>query len=165
MVSDVRCLGRVALAWVATHRVRRQEEFHALDGVGICAPALVCETASDPFCAGRHPDPVAHAVVADHGTSSVAAVRMIVAWERRVVATRVADAVMYGVMPVVIVIGRLSVPAAVVRLKRVMGPANTSIDASNHNSLSGESQLPDLRSVRVTDSRLDRLWLRRHFSC
>ena len=46
----------------------------------------------------------------------VAAVGVIVARERRIIPARVADAVMNGVMPVVIVIGVLSVPATVVRL-------------------------------------------------
>src|SRR5215471_5432107 len=64
---------------------------------------------------------------------------------------------MNGVMPVVIVIGGLSVPTAVVRFKRVMGPANAAISAPNNNSLAGETELPDLRRVGVTDSRLDRL--------
>ena len=68
-----------------------------------------------------------------------------------------ADAVMNGVMPVVIVVGVVSVPAAVVRLKRVMRPANTGIGAPNHNSLPGETELPHLRRVRVINSWFNRL--------
>ena len=49
-----------------------------------------------------------------------------------------------GVMPVVIVIGRCAIPAAVVRLKRVMRPANTGIGAPNNNSLPGETEVPNL---------------------
>ena len=169
VVSDVRSFGRVALAWIAAHRVRRQEKFHALDGMWpVCRqPSCVYHTAGDPLCAGRHPDLVASTVVADLSASGVAAVTVVVARHRRVVAARVADAVMNGVMPVVIVVGGLSVPAAVVRLKRVMRPANTGIGASNHNSLAGETELPDLRRVRVIDSWFDRLRyprLRRRFS-
>ena len=53
----------------------------------------------------------------------------------RVVAARVAYAVMNRVMPIVIVIGVLSVPTTVMRLERVMRPANTGIGAGNNNSL------------------------------
>ena len=73
---------------------------------------------------------------------------------------------MNGVMPVVIVIGVDSVPAAIVRLERVMRPANASISAGNRNSLPGETQRPHIRRVRVSDARLDRfrcLRLRRRF--
>src|SRR5262245_39477421 len=64
---------------------------------------------------------------------------------------------MNRVMPVVVVIGVNSVPAAVVRFKRVMRPANAGIGTCNHNSLAGESKLPNLRRVRVTDSWFNRL--------
>ena len=63
---------------------------------------------------------------------------------------------MNGVMPVVIVIGRYPIPAAVVRFKRVMRPANTSIGAGYHNILPGKSEGPNIRRMRVNDSRLDR---------
>ena len=63
---------------------------------------------------------------------------------------------MDGVVPVVIVIGVLSVPAAVVRFKRVMRPANTSVGAPHNNVLPGKSQRPDLRCVGVIDPRLYR---------
>ena len=134
-----------------------------------CAEALdsIYHTAGDPLCAGRHPNLVAGAVVANHGASGVAAVTTVVARLRRVVTAGVADTVVDGVMPVVIVVGRCAVPAAVVRLKRVMRPANTGIGACNHNSLAGESKLPNLRRVRVIDSWFNRLRyprLRRRFS-
>ena len=95
--------------------------------------ALVHVAAGDPLCAGRHPDLVASAVIADRGASGVAAVEEVVAREWRIVPARVADAVVNRVMPVVIVIGVVSVPAAVVRFKRVMRPANTGIRAGNND--------------------------------
>jgi len=70
-------------------------------------------------------------------------------------------------VPVIIVIAYDAVPAAVVRLKRVVRPANTGISAGNNNVLPGESQCPYLRCVRVIDARLDRLRtleIRRRFS-
>ena len=142
VVSNVRRFGWVALA--ATDWVRRKEPFHAFDASGGCRQVRwsIYHTASDPLCAGRHPDLVAHAIVADRGTSGVAAVAVVVARERRIVAARVADTVMNGVVPVVIVIGVLSVPATVVRFQRVMRPANTGIRASNDNILSGVIPVP-----------------------
>ena len=65
----------------------------------------------DPLGAGRHPDLVASTVVADHGASGVAAVTIVVARLRRVVTAGIANAVMDGVMPVVIVVGRCVRPS------------------------------------------------------
>ena len=161
VISNIRSFGRVAMAWIAAYRVRRQEQFHALDASGRCSQVhwSIYHAAGDPLCAGRHPNLVTSAVVADHGACGVAAVGMIVAREWRIVAARIAYAVMNGVMPVVIVIGGLSVPAAVVRFKRVMRPANTGIGAPNNNSLAGETEVPNLRRVRVINSWFNR---RRH---
>ena len=41
---------------------------------GRCAVALVHVTATDPLCAGRHPDLVDPAVIADRGAGGVRAV-------------------------------------------------------------------------------------------
>ena len=54
----------------------------------------------------------------------------VVARQRRIVAARISNAVVDGIMPVVIVIGGDSVPAAVVRFERVMCPALASIGPS-----------------------------------
>jgi len=66
---------------------------------------------------------------------------------------------MNGVVPIVIVIGDHSVPTAVVRFKRIVGPANASIGTGNNDGLPGESQGPHLRRVRVIDARFDRFRL------
>src|SRR4030095_8532931 len=81
----------------------------------------------------------------------------IIARKWRIVAARVADAVVDRVVPVVIVVGVLSVPATVVRFQCIMRPANTGIRACNNNILPGKSQGPHLRRMRVIDARLDRL--------
>ena len=86
---------------------------------------------------------------------------IVVAGERRIVTARVACAVMDGIVPIVIVVGVLSVPAAIMRLERVMGPALTSVSPGHRNSLTSESQRPHIRRVRVSNARLDRLRLRR----
>ena len=63
---------------------------------------------------------------------------------------------MDGVVPVVIVIGVLAVPTAVMRLERVMRPANAGVRAGDNNVLAGESQRPYLRRMRVIDAGFDR---------
>ena len=89
---------------------------HALDVPGWCAIVGVHVPATDPLGAGRHPNLVAYSVVTDHGPGGMGPMALVIARERRIVATRVADAVVDGVVPVVIVIGVLSVPTAIVRL-------------------------------------------------
>src|SRR5262249_51089048 len=92
------------------------------------------------------------------------AMTKIIARERRIVSTRISDAVVNRVVPVIIVIGVLSVPAAVMRLERVMRPALAGIGASHCNSLTAKSECPYVRRVRVLNARLNRrgvLWLRR----
>ena len=148
-------LKRVALA--AAYRVRRKEPFHALEVSGRCAVALIHVTATDPFRAGRHPNLIAHAVIANCRPDRMRAMAVIVARERRIIAAGISNAVVNGVMPVVVVIGRDSIPAAVMRLQRVVCPALTSISAANRNSLASEPQRPDIRRVRVGDARLNRL--------
>ena len=85
------------------------------------------------------------------------AMTKIVARKRRIIAAGISNAVVNGVMPVVVVIGHDSIPAAVLRLQRVVCPTLTSICAANGNSLASEPQRPDIRRVRVSDVRLNRL--------
>jgi hypothetical protein len=72
--------GRIALA--ATYWVRSQEELHALDVSGRCAVASIHVAATNPFCAGGHPDLVASAVIADRGACGMRAVKEIIARKR-----------------------------------------------------------------------------------
>jgi hypothetical protein len=67
---------------------------------------------------------------------------------------------MNAVMPVKIVIRVDSVPTAVMRLERIVRPANTCVRAGNDDSLSPEPKGPDIRRVRVSNARLDRRWRR-----
>ena len=128
---------------------------HALHVPCRCAVALVQVTATNPLRAGRHPDLVTHAIIADRGAEGVATVEEIVARKGRIVPARVADAVVDGVMPIVIMIGVHAIPASIVRLKRAMRPAITRICAGNHDILPGESQGPYLWRVGVTDPWFD----------
>ena len=58
-------------------------------------------------------------------------------------------------MPVVTMVGVHAIPAAIMRLKRIMRPAITGIGAGNNDVLPGEPQGPYLRRVRVIDPWLD----------
>ena len=84
------------------------------------------------------------------------AVTAVVARLSRIVPTRIADAVMNGIVPVIVVIGVLAVPAAIVRFEGVMRPANPGIRAGDDNALPSESESPNVRRMRVLDARLDR---------
>ena len=86
----------------------------------------------------------------------VRAVTGIVARKGRIVAARITGAVMDGIVPVVIVVGGYAVPAAVMRLDCVMGPAKTGIRSGDHNSLAGVAERPHLRRMRVIDPGLNR---------
>ena len=102
--GDIRSFKRVALA--AAYRVRRKKPFHALEVSGRCAVALIHVTTSDPFRAGRHPNLIAHAVIANRSPDRMRAMTVVVARKRRIIAARISNAVVNGVMPVIIVIGR-----------------------------------------------------------
>jgi hypothetical protein len=85
----------------------------------------------------------------------VAAVTEVIAWKWRIIPARVSDAIMNGIMPVVIVIGVLTIPTAIMWLKRVMRPPNARIRAGYDNTLSGKTQRPYLWGMRVIDARFD----------
>ena len=71
---------------------------------------------TDPFREGRHPNLVSHRVVANRCAHRMRAMTVIVARKWRIIAAGISNAVVNGVMPVVVVIGCDSIPAAVLRL-------------------------------------------------
>ena len=152
----IRRQGRVAFVGRAVEWVRRQEELHALDVPGRGAIALVHVTATDPLCAGSHSNLVGAAIVANCRANGVTSMEEIVARLGRIIAAWVPHAVMNGIVPVLIVIRVCSVPATVMRLERVMCPTNTSIGARNDDSFPFESEVPNVRRVRVSNAGLDR---------
>ena len=87
------------------------------------------------FAPGAMPIWLPVSVIADHRSRGVRAVSLVVAREGRIVSAKITDAVMNGIVPVVIVIGILTVPAAVMRLQRVMGPAHAGVRAGDDNFL------------------------------
>jgi hypothetical protein len=140
----------------AVQRVRREEKLHALDISCRCASTLIHITAGYPSCAGRHSDLVAAAVITNRRAGGMAAMEEIIARFLRIVAAGIADAVVNGIVPVKIVIRGDSVPTTVMRLERVMRPANTGVCARHDHSLSSKAQRPHIRRMRVNDARLDR---------
>ena len=152
----IRCLGRIALLGRAAERVRRKEKFHALDVPGWCAVPLIHVTTAYPFCAGRHSNLVGAAIVTNRRADGVTSMEEIIARLWRIVPARVAHAVVDRVVPVLIVIGVCPVPTTVMRLERVMRPANASIRAGDNNSLAAKSECPHVRRMCVSNPRLDR---------
>ena len=151
---DIGSFERVALP--AAYRIRRKKPFHATEVPCRCAVSLVHVTTTDPLRSGRHSDLIAHAVIANRRPDGMRAVANVVARKRRIIAAGISNAVVDGIVPVVIVIGRDSVPAPVVRLQRVVRPTLTSICAADRNSLARESQCPHIRCVGVTNVRFNR---------
>ena len=125
---------------------------HALDIPIRRANVCVHVAATDPLCARRHPDLVTLSVITDHGPGGMRPVSQVIAGERRIVSANVTDAVMNGIVPVIIVIGILAVPATVMRLQRVVGPALAGVRIGDHNLLSCEPERPYLRRMRVIDA-------------
>ena len=132
---------------------------HALDIPGRRAIVCIHVPATDPLCAGRHADLVTLSVITDHRSGGVRAVSLVVARERRIVSANVTDTVMNGIVPVVIVIGILSVPPTVMRLQSVMGPAHASVCAGDDNLLPCEPLRPYLWRMCVIDAWFNRFGL------
>ena len=155
VTCDVRCFGRVGI--VAVDPRGSKKPLHALDITSRCAEVCVHVAATDPLCAGRHPDLVTLSVITDHGAGGMSPVRVVIAWERRIVSARITGAVMNGIMPVIIVIRILAVPPTVMRLQRVVGPALPGVRIGDHNLLSCKAERPYLRCMRVIDAGFNRV--------
>ena len=153
---NIRRFGRVAFGRRAVEWIRRQEKFHTLDVSRRRAIALVHVPAADPFCTGRHSDLISAAIVADRCAGCVRAVEEIITRLLRIVPARIAHTVMDGIVPVKVVIGVGSVPAAVVRLERVMRPTNTSVSTGDDNGFPLEPERPYVGCVCVSNPLLDR---------
>ena len=80
---------------------------------------------------------------------------IVITGKLRIEAARIGGAVVNGIVPVIIVIGIHSVPAAIVRLEGVVRPAHAGVRAGYNNVLSGKTQRPYLGRMRVIDARFD----------
>jgi hypothetical protein len=156
VACDIRGFSRVAFGWRAVEWVRRKEPFHALDVSSRCSVALVHVTATDPLCTRRHADLVDAAVIADRCGDGMRSMEEIVARLWRIISAWVSHTVVNRIVPVLIVIRIGPIPAAVMRLKRVMRPADAGVCAGNNDGFTLESERPHIRRVRVNNARLDR---------
>src|SRR5262249_55345587 len=122
---------------------------------------LVHVPATDPLCAGCHPNLITHAIITDCGAAGMRAMEEIIARKWRIISARITHAIMDRIVPVIIVIGVHSVPPTVMRFERVMGPANAGVCAGYNNVLSCKTQCPYLWRMRVIDARFDRVGLKK----
>ena len=141
--------------------VRRGHE--ELEALGVCrrrSVPLIHVPAADPLGSRSDADLVdaGIAVVTRGRAGRVGAVEVVVA--RLLVVRRTDSAAgVNGVPPVVVVVRARAVPAAVVRLQRVVRPANTGVLVRDHDPGAVEAKRPDVRRLDLVDPRLDRLRL------
>ena len=131
-------IARIALRRSAAYRIRREKEFKTFAVAGRGAVSLVHISATHPFRAGRHPDLIARPIVPDGRPHSVCAVAVVIA-RLRVIRATSAAASMNAIMPVKIVIGDGSVPAAVMVLERIVRPSITGVCAAYNDTLTSET--------------------------
>ena len=118
----------------AADRVGGEEPFEALGVARRCAVADIHIAATDELRLRRHADLVAGIIVADRRADGVRAVAAVVAGRDGVRPANAAAGV-NAVVPVVIVVGGGAVPAAVMRLERVVRPADAGVGAADHDAL------------------------------
>jgi hypothetical protein len=82
-------------------------------------------------------------------------VSIVITGKRRIEAARIRGTVVNGIVPVVIVIGIHSIPAAIMRLERVVCPTNAGIGARYNDILPRKTQCPYLGSMRIIDAWFD----------
>src|SRR5262245_918072 len=81
---------------------------------------------STPLCAGSDSDLITGTIVANNSSSRMGAMTKVIAG-RLCIRTTGATAGVDRVVPIEIVIGGYTIPTAILRLKRVVGPTLTSI--------------------------------------
>ena len=111
---DIGSFGWIALT--AANGVRCKKPFQALEVPSRCTVTLIHVTTSDPLRFWRHANLVTHAVIAHCRPDRMRAMAKVVARKRRIIAAGISNAVVNGVMPVVVVIGCDSIPATLMRL-------------------------------------------------
>src|SRR5207237_2812598 len=145
--QDVRTQRRVRVVPIEIRR--RDHELETFRVGRWTAIALIHVPAGNPSRTGRDSDLVAKAIVADRGPRGVSALTAIVARRERV-RTAGAAAGVNGIVPIEIVIGAHTIPAAILRLQRVMRPALARILISNYDACASEPHGPDRGSVHVS---------------
>ena len=105
----------------------------AVIGLGYVGLPLATAAADPPRRRG-HADPIGVAIIAHHGAHGMRAVEVVVAREGRI-GTTIAAAAMDGVVPVVVVIRRYSVPAAILLDQGRVMPLVAGVDSPDDNTL------------------------------
>ncbi len=157
IIDCVRGLGRVGIA--AGQIPGRQVPFEALGDGGIGARAAIVQAlAVNGLCARGHADLIAGTIVADHRAGGVRAVAVAVVGRVRIGAGRVP--------PIVVVIGRGTIPTPVVRFNSRVLPIQPGVAAGQDNARAGVPGGPHIVGVDEGEVRLNRqntdLRVRRH---
>ena len=117
---------------------RCNHELKALCVGGRRAVTLVHIATANPIRAGCNPHLIAGAVVAHGGPGRMRAMAIVVA-RSDCVRTAGATTGVNGIVPVEIVIGGNTIPAAILRLKRAMGPSHPGIQVPYYHPLAGKT--------------------------
>src|SRR5262249_42581993 len=135
---------------------RGDEELKALGIPSGRAVPLVHVSACNPLSAGRDSHLIASPIVSDHCSHGMGAMgdEIVIAGEGRVWAAGSATAV-NGVVPIVVVVGNGSVPAAIMPNEGRMVPLDPRVPAGQHHALSCKSLSPDIRSMDLKHVPLD----------
>ena len=80
---------------------------------------------------------------------------IVITGKRGIEAARIGRAIVDGIVPVIIVIGIHSIPAAIMRLERVVCPANAGVRTGYNNVLPCKTQCPYLGRMRIIDAWFD----------
>ena len=97
---------------------------------------------------------IPYPIVTHHGAHGVGAMPTVITGGGRILATEPA-ATVDGIMPVVIVIRRGAVPAAILTDERGVIPLIAGILATHHDALPPDALLPQLRSRDLDEVPLD----------
>jgi len=139
----MRTQGRVRI--VAGQIGRRDGELETLSVGGRRAVALIHVAATDPLGARSYSYLITGAIVPNGGAGRVCSVTLIITG-RDSVRSAGTTARVNRVVPVEVVVGRDAVPAAVFGFQRVVRPAHAGIKITDHYSLPGEAERPDLKA-------------------
>ena len=146
VVDHVRCQVWV---WIIAVQIGGGDEpLEALAVCGGCTVTLVHVAASNPARSGSHTDLLPGAIIAYHGSHCVCAVPVIVTGFQRVGFAYFISTV-DGVVPVIVVVSRGSIPTAVLAFKRWVIPIVTGILPTDYHSIPSVACIPNLGSSNL----------------
>ncbi len=149
IVQNMRAKRRVRV--VAREIGRRDHELETLRISSWRSVADVHIAAADPLCTRSYSDLISGAIIANDRPDCVSSVAIIIARSGRI-RTANSAAGIDRVKPIVIMVRRRSVPAAILRLENVMCPSNAGVEPADDDSLPCESHRPYLWSIYVCNA-------------